>query len=370
LNDVSRQNDCADKLATKTEEPLATTFQDGLELAAGGKARAALGVFGFEGDAQAATHFYYTLDVSKRVDQADTTAYVSCCKEKGTCGYGFISALIYGTGEYATATETSAEGGIDFPVAGGAGGFVKAKVLHRRSVHGFVAAVINMTDSSKSIGLLGDPAAAGIVITAQELPDQGKATFEEQKIEIIRADIGDPQFSYAFKDTSGPITENEFVRRYRNVTDTHDLDAAEIPRHANRGIGMLTGGLVVSALSAAAIINGIHAASGRKSADCDQDTSCSTAETGLIFGVIGGTGGLVLTGWGTSILLRRDGVPYDHVITKPDADLYAAKYNRALLRKTIRGTSNRVQPISSNESSSIAVVPVVSPGFAGLVGRF
>jgi hypothetical protein len=30
--------------------------------------------------------FYYKLDVSERVSRTDTTEYVACCKEKGTCG--------------------------------------------------------------------------------------------------------------------------------------------------------------------------------------------------------------------------------------------------------------------------------------------
>ena len=122
LDEVSRPNECADKLTPRKDGPLASTFEDGQELAAGGKARAALGAFGFEGDAQTATHFYYRLEVSKRASRTDTTDYVQCCKDKGSCGYGFVSALIYGDGQYATATESSAEGSISIPVAGGAGG--------------------------------------------------------------------------------------------------------------------------------------------------------------------------------------------------------------------------------------------------------
>ena len=116
LEEVSRPNECADKLTPKKEGPLASTFEDAQELSAGGKARAALGAFGFEGDAQTATHFYYKLDVNKRVAQADTTDYVACCKEKGTCGYGFVSTLVYGDGEYATATENSGDAKFNLPI--------------------------------------------------------------------------------------------------------------------------------------------------------------------------------------------------------------------------------------------------------------
>jgi hypothetical protein len=150
LDEVSRPNECGDKLATRTNGPLASTFEDAQELAGGGKAHAMLATFGFEGDAQAATHFYYKIEVSKRVAQMDTNEYVACCRERGTCGYGFVSALIYGSGEYATVAETSAEGSVNIPVAGGAGGFVKAKVLHKRNVRGYVAALVTVTGPPKS----------------------------------------------------------------------------------------------------------------------------------------------------------------------------------------------------------------------------
>ena len=41
LDEVSRPNECADKLTPKKEGPIASTFEDGQELAAGGKARPA-----------------------------------------------------------------------------------------------------------------------------------------------------------------------------------------------------------------------------------------------------------------------------------------------------------------------------------------
>ena len=81
LDEVSRPNACADKLNPRKEGPLAGSFEDAQELSAGGKASAALGAFGFEGDANTATHFHYKLDVNKRVSQSDTNEYVACCKD-------------------------------------------------------------------------------------------------------------------------------------------------------------------------------------------------------------------------------------------------------------------------------------------------
>ncbi|MGH7281877.1 MAG: hypothetical protein ACRELY_10165, partial [Polyangiaceae bacterium] len=226
MDEVSRPNECANLLTEKKLGPLASTFEDAQELSLGAKARAALGAFGFEGDASLATHFYYKLEVTLRVAQTDTPEYVACCKEKGSCGYGFVSTLIYGEGVYATASEDSARGQVTIPVAGGAGGFVTAKILHRRNVRGYVAALITVTDPQKykAAGLLGDPAAAGISLTEQTLPAQVKARFDLEKIGLVDSPARDLQFAYVLRDGNGPITENEFVRRYSAITGSDDLN--------------------------------------------------------------------------------------------------------------------------------------------------
>lgn len=66
---------------------LASSFEDASELTAGAKARAMLGVFGFEGDVSKATHVYYKIETDKRIARADTVDYVACCKSKD-CGLG------------------------------------------------------------------------------------------------------------------------------------------------------------------------------------------------------------------------------------------------------------------------------------------
>lgn len=361
LDEVSRPNECADKLTPKKEGPLASTFEDGQELAAGGKARAALGAFGFEGDAQTATHFYYKLDVSKRVAQTDTTEYVACCKDKGSCGYGFVSALIYGDGQYATAAETNAEASVSIPVAGGAGGFVSAKILHKRNVHGFVAALVTVTDQAKakSISVLGDPAAAGITLTEQNLPDQVKERFELAKIQVESQGGGPQETAYVFRDGNGDVTENEFVRRYRALTNDRSLDDAEQNRHS----ASLVASLVLLPMGVAGLATGPLV--GLK------DSSGNPNGGGIALTSLGLTavvGGTVLLIEGTS---KYDGTAAEHVVTKFDADLYAAKYNRALLRKTVQDTKERMQQLSSkNDGPALRLSPVISPTFTGVVGQF
>jgi hypothetical protein len=101
LEETARANPCADKLTDAKVSPMASTFEDAQDLQVQGKARAMLGAFGFSGDAEHATHFFYKLEASKRVSRQDTSDYAACCAAKG-CGYGYVSALVYGDGEYAT----------------------------------------------------------------------------------------------------------------------------------------------------------------------------------------------------------------------------------------------------------------------------
>jgi hypothetical protein len=63
-----------------------------------------------------------------------------------------------------------------------------------------------------------------------------------------------------------------------------------------------------------------------------------------------------------------DGVEGDHSITKFDAALYVAKYNRALLRRTIEEAQRRMRQISRESDPTLR--PVLSPGFLGLRGTF
>jgi hypothetical protein len=366
LDEVSRPNECADKLTAKKEGPLASTFEDGQELAAGGKASAALGAFGFEGDAQTATHFYYKLDVNKRVAQTDTTDYVACCKDKGTCGYGFVSALIYGDGEYATVAETNGEANLRIPLAGGAGGFLKAKVLHKRNVHGYVAALVTITDQakSKSISVLGDASALGITLTEENLPDQIRARFNLDRIQVSDVHwthmtedrVDNVVDSWAFSDGRGSISEAEFVRRYSAIVGQDDkLDAA--PEHpwpwlvtgiagAATGLGLTVGGAVAAAKPGAG--NGPLAP--------------------IFLGLLTFGGGMTVT----IVTLNHWGPdPLAHNMSELDARLYASRYNRTLLRKTIQETRERMQQLSGkNDPPPLRVMPIISPGFTGIVGQF
>ena len=66
-----------------------------------------------------------------------------------------------------------------------------------------------------------------------------------------------------------------------------------------------------------------------------------------------------------------EGGPSDHSIDRSDAQLYAAKYNRELLRKTIQVTKEKMKQLSGrNLVPSFKIEPIVSPGFTGILGTF
>jgi hypothetical protein len=85
-------------------------------------------------------------------------------------------------------------------------------------------------------------------------------------------------------------------------------------------------------------------------------------------------GGLVGGSILSAGLTLNEGDPgTDHYLTQSDAQLYITRYNRALLRKAVRDAQRAYQdPVSirPREPPSIAVTPVVSPGFTGIMGTF
>ena len=82
------------------------------------------------------------------------------------------------------------------------------------------------------------------------------------------------------------------------------------------------------------------------------------------------SGGVVAVFLGVTTygLAARNGTPSDHNITKYDAELYVARYNRALLRKTVRDTQSQMRRLSAVNEWQLA--PIVSPGFLGIRGAF
>lgn len=396
LEEVSRPNDCGDKLAEKKEQPLVGMYTDTEELAPGGKARAVLRMFDLEEGAETATHFYYKLDVEKQVTRAVTPEYLACCKDKGTCGYGFVSALIYGQGVYASATENGVEDKVDLPVARG---LLRARILQKRYVTGYVAAFVTIADGvqAKPVSVLGDQAAVRVDLTEHDLTGPAKDRFDAQKIQVVANNRSPARFAYVFRDGQGEISENEFVRRYEALAGSTELQ----PAKKNRNAVWLDYGIAATVVGASLVGIGAYFAVARLQVtqifatppgpggapNCNYSSltfvsgtgyelACTTTNQGLGIG-LGVAGGAILASGIVSLVTYGirgyDGSKTDHVLGKADAERYAAKYNRELLHQATReSVPTQRQPSESGwlSPAPVRVLPVISPGFTGLVGQF
>jgi len=381
LEETARANPCADKLSEPKTSPTASSFEDAQEVRAQAGAKAMLGAFGFSGDMEQATHFVYKLETSKRIARQDTADYAACCAAKG-CGYGYVSALVYGEGEYATGEETRASGQIDVLAVGGASGGARVKVLHRRKVKGWLAAVVTVTDAKKgeALGPLGVAQAAGI--TEAGVPETVKKIYEREKIDVT-TEAGGFRFVSA-KD--GAIKENEFVRRFRKVTGSDELDDIETRR--NKGSFYTAAALtaVSAGLGVYGFLNLTRPCSkedaANDSSDCFKQIPSPSGGTpqeiagtfdpsrnrendmGTTIAIVGTAGTLGFGIWLLAAAFGPDGAATEHLLSEHDAVLYTSKYNRALLRRTI----TEVQKTQS--SSSLRLTPAFGMGTFGLTGRF
>ena len=383
LEETARANPCADKLTEAKTSPMASSFEDAQDLQVHGKARAMLGAFGFSGDAERATHFVYKLEASKRISKQDTAEYTSCCAQKG-CGYGYVSALVYGEGEYATGEESAANASVDVLTVGGASGGARVKVLHKRKVKGWLAAVVTVTDPSKgqALGPLGVAQAAGI--TEASIPATVKSIYDREKVEIKTAGA-----SYVLSDAkTGEVKENEFVRRFRGVTGSNELDLYERRRNP---FAFYTSGALTAISAGVAVYGFLNLTRPCDKSDVDPDGSfvssdCQATNNKSPFGInntfdpnatrenglgiamaIGGTAGFVGFGaWFLYLLFKTDGGADEHYLSEHDATLYVTRYNRALLRRTIKD----VQKTQSRWVPTLRMEPTVGLGFTGLRGTF
>jgi hypothetical protein len=366
LADVTRISDCLDKLPPKADEVVDTLYENGERLASSDAANNALATFGFAPDRGAATLFYYNVKADRRIVQRRSDEYEACCKEKGTCGLGFVSALVHGMGRYVTASQRSDERGKDMappiPLAGGDDGFVSVQMLHARSVQGYFAAEVAANAAQQRVGIssLGDPAALDNPPREDSLPESEKRQFALEKIEIVDGE-GDAN-SYTLKNGSGAIAESEFARRYRDMTGAADLDA---PSGVRPGIWLIaTGAVVVAASVGAAAILALQSDTCTPGSYCSYHTSDSTTLTASILGSGSALGGAFI---GAGVASNNS-----PAVTRADAETYVARYNRALLREIAHEAQAplRTPNPDTGRASRSVLRPALLPTWAGLVGQF
>ena len=269
------------------------------------------------------------------------------------------------------------------------GGSARLKVLHRRKVRGFLAAVVTVTDRSKGpLGALGVAAAAGISETT--IPETVKVLYEKDKITVASTGT-----EYTFRDGRGAtLTENEFVRRFHATTGSDELD--DVNRRRNPISFYVSGGLTAASLGVAiggfanlkrfcqpsdfnaSVLQGNECTIVREGADKNSsiddkavafDLNGKTTNPAGIAAAVLGTAGTVGFGtWFLVALFKGDGKPGEHFLGDRDAVLYVDRYNRALLRKTVKD----VQSSHAKESrfEGLEVRPSIGLGVLGLEGRF
>jgi hypothetical protein len=237
------------------------------------------------------------------------------------------------------------------------------------------------------------------------LSDQARARYEEHKIQVVPHGGAAADFAYGFTDGDRALTENEFVRRYEELTGALDLSGAT----RNRNPFWLYYGFTASGVGAFLLGTAAYLsfATPQKTVDFgDQMPTMSSAPAncnfstlqnvvqvgyemecnppvdpglGKVFAITGGAlMGTAIASFVVYGVLGYDGSSDEHVIAKSDASDYAARYNRALLRAAVRGTpvaslAPAPPPVPASDSivaPQMRVLPVVSPGFTGVLGRF
>lgn len=322
LQEIAGPNPCLSHLEAPREVAMINDYEDAQELGFGSEASAMLGTFGFGGGARMATHLIYKIHTHKKKFRVETNQFEACCRAMG-CGYGYVAELVYGEGEYAAGEETSVSANVDVAFTSASGDYT-LKVLQRKKVRGYMAAIVKVNQNAKQreLGPLGLAARAGVL---KDASDEVKERFELEQIRIVPISH-EKKSGWAFADGTGPITENEFIRRYGEVTGTDELD-----EHLSR---RNTSSLFVSPLLTIGF-GALGTWGTLKLIDCHKsDGSCSA------WYWAGAIGGGLMTLGSLSVTIKEfvepDGHPIDHSIDKTQANKHVLNYNRRLLRQIVR----------------------------------
>jgi tetratricopeptide (TPR) repeat protein len=189
--------------------------------------------------------------------------------------------------------------------------------------------------------------------------------------------------TYVFTTSAGEITENSFIRRYRNEVGPTQLDAKETSRTSVPLI-VVSGAVAVASLALVVTNAAIFASESTSAQNGDKEHLLLMAIPAPLV-IAGSTISLIL---GTGM----DGRPDDHDVSRIDAAQFVDTYNEALARDLIRSAGGRESnlgklvmrdrgssagsaldaPIPAPRSSrpSFTVKPTLSVGYLGFGGTF
>jgi hypothetical protein len=123
-------------------------YENAIDVSSAAYGKALLGLYGFSGDASSASHLLYKVTTAKKLTRLDTSAYVACCKTQA-CGWGYVSALVYGEGEYVSARSAKAGGAASYQLLT-ADGKTSYQALERKQIRGWLAAIITAHDRTQA----------------------------------------------------------------------------------------------------------------------------------------------------------------------------------------------------------------------------
>lgn len=171
LEEQSSPNPCAAKLAAVRESEMKNHYENAIDTKTSASASGLLSLYGFGADVGTATHLVYKVNTTKKVTRLDTSEYQECCKEKG-CGWGYIASLVHGEGEYAAATEASAQVSGNYSVVSGSASR-SFSVVHKKDIKGYIAAIIVAHNRSEAAQACSpDKVWAKIECVPKEMPGQ------------------------------------------------------------------------------------------------------------------------------------------------------------------------------------------------------
>jgi hypothetical protein len=149
LTEQSEPNPCEAALPAPTQAAMSNHYENAMDLSSTGNGQALLGLFGMTAEASHVSHLLFKVQTSQRLERLDSNEYVACCKTHD-CGWGYVSALIYGDGEYLSGQQTDAAASGNYEVIQLKGN-LHYRVLERKQIHGWLAAVLTAHDRSQAI---------------------------------------------------------------------------------------------------------------------------------------------------------------------------------------------------------------------------
>jgi hypothetical protein len=157
------------------------------------------------------------------------------------------------------------------------------------------------------------------------LSPSSRARFESRRIDVAIVETSPSRRGYVFRDARGPVTENDFVERYREATSAHDLDGDR--PHPTED---LLGGAYLTGLGLGGFVSASTLDDVRDTSNIGAIALGSVAVAVTVAGLL----------WGGGALATWNGTATEHRLTRLEAELYAARYNRAVLRSEMNADSD------------------------------